>query len=231
MNVTIDDDSGTVLDALFSSWPGNLTYNFGANPANAVHKNAGNNQANCWIKVDLSSYSDITITSSYWGFDVYQVGASLVIDGHKCLRDLIEGTKNGSTASAGEPTWASYAHPTAWTTGGGRGAGTDREGVADNSLAFSAVNSDLHFPVSTTLSQFWIDNASSNFGELFDTGVAAPHTGPLWRSSQAVAGNKPYFYMEYTEDITITLSRSRLINLGGNLGGLTKSTLNNLGGI
>ena len=74
-----------------------------------------------------------------------------------------------------------------------------------------------------------IDTPATNYGWVFETDNLLRTVA--WRSSEAVTGNLPYLYIEYTEGVTIALSRSRLINLGGNLGGLTKSTLNNLGGI
>lgn len=194
--VVIDDSTGIIGDFIMSSFSINQDRNYGNWPAMGAHRNAANNQTTGWHKVDLSAYSNITVTDSYWGLDVYNIVSTPTVYGYKCLRDVIEGTKSNATATTGEPSWNDYAVPNAWDIGGGRGAGTDRAGTEDNSQLFS-INSDFHFAVSNSLVQFWVENPASNFGELFDIDTVPQRA--LWRSSEKTTGNLPYFYMEYTE--------------------------------
>ena len=192
-DVTIEDGVGTgiISDTAFSNTGLENGYNFGAFGAGVVHQNTPTNQVLSWLKVDLSIYSGITITSAEWGLDIYQVDGAITAYSYNCLRDIIEGVSIAAVNS-GEPTWDSYSHPTAWTSGGGRGAG-DRNLIADNNVLLNSTGTAV-FPVSNALAQLWL---TTNYGMFIDSIDAVP--GVWWRSSEASSGNKPYFYMEYTE--------------------------------
>lgn len=194
-DVTIDDDSGILVDTAFSNFGVQIDYNYGASAAGGTHQTAPTNQAVSWLKVDLSAYSGLSVVSSHWGLDLYNVSSPRTLYGHNCLRDIIEGVSTGAGVNAGEPTWNNYSHPSsAWTTGGARGSG-DRDLTEDNTLYVDSTGTKL-FPISPALTESWIDDF--NYGEFIDTVDAGGFI--LWRSSEATLGNKPFFYMEYIED-------------------------------
>lgn len=200
-SVTIDDDSGTLIDTILGkSLPDN---NNGARTSWFAYKASASDQNTGLIKVDLTAYSGITVTLAYFGIDIYFfVGGTQTIDTLECLKAWIEGTKNNAPASAGEPTWNSQIHNAnpAWATSGCEGSGTDHAVTAESATVLTGTNSDQHFNLTTTTVQGHIDNSSSNNGFTVITQDTS-ESGKAWlaRSSEASVGNIPYFYMEYTE--------------------------------
>lgn len=219
MEITIIDDvdggviGDTLLKTTFKDNNNGLTNTFYAYKSTVADSNNG------LMKVDLSALSGITVTSAYFGMDVWVFGGDAqTIDVFECLKDWIEGTKTNQAASAGEPTYNSQKHNLnpAWAIAGCEGSGTDHAISAESATIITATNSDLHFNLTNATVQNHIDNPGNNNGYVWisqDTTFSSNYW--LGRSSEATSGNKPYFYMEYTEASTAAAlaSRSRMINL------------------
>jgi len=197
MNVTIDDDSGILEDNyLASNVP---TWNLGGRPEVSPISVDGT-RYNAIFKIILTAYSDVTVTTAHFGVDVHSATTvPMSAAWYKVLRDWGEGSEiDGPEVGASD--WDFAIRPSVlWDTAGcegTEGADPDRESVADGTVSITGVTSDQHLVVTNTLTQDWIDNSSTNFGLLL-----RPENPSriAWRSSQTVAGNKPYFYMEYTE--------------------------------
>ena len=202
-DVTIIDgvDSGVIEDTILQkNWP---TYNYGISQYMQVHRFSATNQTNELLRVGLSDYSNITVTNAYWGVDIYQASGSFHWDLYKIIAgSWVEGTRFHTTALTGEPTWDSRLHSgTPWNTAGCEGSGTDHEAVAESNTLVSAVDSDKHLPLTTATVQDWIDNSATNYGNVIKTSDAVAGSDHKARSSETVTGNKPYFYMEYTEAV------------------------------
>ncbi len=186
-DVTIEDgvDGGVIKDARLNSAA--VDENYGANADVRV--------STVWhgmVKVDLSSYSGITVTSAYFEVDMILSTVENTITWYGVLRDWNEGTGSFSPANAGEVTWNSARHSQqAWTIAGCNGSGTDREAIADGSK-LSANNANYQFPISSALTQSWI-GVSSNGITLHGSTTAQA----IWDSSEGAT--KPIFYIEYTE--------------------------------
>jgi hypothetical protein len=196
-NVTIDDDTGTLIDTMLSSdFPNN---NNGILPDGVTLNYGGGTHYTTLMAVDLAAYSSITVTSARFGIDIYLGGFNLFAQWHRVLVAWIEGTKNNTAAGAGEPAFNYRANPTAWDTAGCLGDGVDRQTTPEGNATVTGLSSDYHLDMSTATVQAWIDNSADNHGIVIDAPneVAAKYI--QWRSSEAVTGNKPYFYMEYTE--------------------------------
>lgn len=189
-SVTIDDDSGTLEDnMLIDSGPDD---NYGGFSQLQVEDNR-----NTLMKVDLSAYSGITVSSAKFGIDIYDFTSSKTIGWYKVLLSWVEGTSSGAIES-GTSCWNYREYNTlSWNTGGCRGAGSDRNATAEGTSDITANNSDYPLDLTTATVQDWIDNISNNHGICIDW-ISGGTTPSRFRSSEATLGNKPYFYMEYT---------------------------------
>ncbi|MCK5606757.1 hypothetical protein KAR91_32945 [Candidatus Pacearchaeota archaeon] len=204
-DVTIDDDSGTLIDTiLYGPIPDS---NYGTNNVGICEYTA--NRVNELIKVDLSSITGAAI-SGYFGLDIHLGTFPLTIEWHKTLKPWIEGTHNGGV-SAGEPTWNSQSHPDAWDTGGCLGDGTDRQTVEEGTKVITATGSDQLLNMTIATMQSWLNNPVNNHGVVISAPNSVAGKTMQWRSSEAVAGNKPYFYIEYTEAAAAGRRRRTLI--------------------
>ena len=212
-NVTIDDDSGTVIDALLSL--ANNTANYGLLDRLVVHKKSVGSQATSLIKVDLTNYTNITVISAHIGLDVYiKDGNSFETRLYEILKTWIEGTKTGQTALPGEPTWTSQVHDSnpVWSEGGCQGSGTDRAVNHECAVTVTGIDSDVQFSITNATVQDHIDNPSNNNGYVYIS-QDTTFSNAAWtaRSSEAAIGNKPYFYMEWTEAAAAGRRRRMLI--------------------
>ena len=230
-NITIDDDNGTFIDTIIAHGASVDNNNLGLlSVGQTRHYSASDIQSEL-MRVDLSPYSGNTVTYARFGIDNHLGIYPVDIAWHRVLKEWIEGTKVNALASTEEPTWLSQKHGQAlWTTSGCLGDGTDRQAVEEGSKTILGIGFDHQLVMTNVTVQAWLDDVADNHGIILETPNSVASRYIQWRSSEATTGNKPYFYMEYTEGVSIALSRSRLINMGGTLGGLTKSTLNNLGG-
>lgn len=212
-NVTIDDVSGIFEDALIaSSIPNN---NLGAN-AQCDTLNFVSPIESTLMYVDLSAYSDITITSSHFGLDVFSGTFPLDTNMHKVLVPWGEGNKTNAAATAGECSYNHSAQPTTWNTAGCKGDGSDREATPIGSLQFTGINNDTQYTISNVAAQGWVDVPASNYGGLLETSSPTGSRLAVWRSSEAGSGNLPYFYMEFTEDgVNISNQYYRRLMSGG----------------
>lgn len=196
-SVTIDDDTGTLIDMFISSnVPNN---NFGVYITGQVQNVAAARQSS-FLQVDLTGYLGVTATLARFGVDIYTGGFNIDVAWHRVLKDWIEGTKNNAAASAGEPTYNSQKHSEAlWATAGCLGDGTDRQASAEGTATITGTSSDYHFDLTLATVQAWLDNASNNNGIMVTAPNLVESKNITYRSSEASLGNKPYFYMEYTE--------------------------------
>lgn len=215
MEITIIDDvgGGIINDAILLSG-GSANSNFGGHGDIYLQSTVGNNL----IRVVLSDYSGSIVTYSKFGLDMYLPQVGNVIDWHQVIAgDWEEGVGFGGAAQIGDVSYNNRIHNTVpWSSGGCRGDGVDRVALADGSLQLVGVDNDLTILVSNPLTQFWLDNPSSNFGLIMEF-VSGNSSASRARSTDAGLGNLPYFYMEYTEAVASSggIPRSRIINLGG----------------
>lgn len=210
MEVWIEDgdiDGGVIEDAIMLSQTPTLNY--------GTHTNIylrGGVTASQLIQADLSTYSDITITSAKFGIHFYNVPGAMNIDWHKVLVSWEEGDKPGGGVSYGACSWSHSNYDTVeWYTAGCKGDGEDRLAIADGSTTIIA-DDNFPIPLTTALVQDWIDNPSNNNGIVmeYESGSTTTTRG---YSCEAASGNIPYFYMEHTEAATFLLPRGRMINL------------------
>lgn len=198
-SVTIDDDSGTLNDlAMITGAPNN---NYGGAPwLNCQRYGAGDaDSTNFLMYVDLSAYPNITVTSAKFGVDVYAIGGSNTIDYYKVLVDWVEGTANGSV-QAGSSCWAyRISNTDNWNSAGCQGSGSDHEAIKDGSVTITAIDSDFPIPLTNALVQDWSGTPANNRGIVSIKPDIQNGIYSNMRSSEATLGNKPYFYMEYTE--------------------------------
>lgn len=214
-DVTIDDDSGTLEDAvLLSSSPGS---NAGARAKGNIYNTGPGDRNNVAMKVGLTSLPPgATIVDSYFGLDVFTVSVGPVTtDFHKLLRDWNEGNKDIVSASAGEVTWTSAKHSQVlWTTAGAMGNGTDRVGALEGTFVLSSPASDVKVQMTNATTQDWIDTPANNNGLMHTTTMGTNGTREVaWRSSETVTGVKPYFYAEFTIEDGADRSPRRLLLL------------------
>ena len=194
MNITIEDgvDGGVLEDNIMIDGT-NSEKNYGQNGENQVEDNRS-----FMMQVDLTAYSGITITSSKFGIDIFAYPDDMNISWYGILRAWVEGTVNGARET-GSPCWAfSNTDTIAWTTGGCKGAGTDRQATAEGTSDVIGIDSDYPLDMTNATTQGWIDNSSNNNGILVERNTGATSKVAA-RSSQATVGNIPYFYIEYTE--------------------------------
>ena len=190
MEITIEDgvDGGVIGDSTIrSSFP---TYNFGGK--NEILLESRGQIGSGLLKVDLSLLAGFTPVTSHFGLDLFS-GTGIGLLWYQTIKDWNPGVSNGS-ALTGEVTWYSAKHnQLSWTIAGCRGEGTDRNAIADGSKT-TVISSDFQIPISNDLAQIGIDN-----GELPIILINDISTLVRFRSTEATEGNKPYFYMEYTD--------------------------------
>lgn len=195
--VTIDDDTGTIEDAQLLG--ANPTFNYGASTTNALRYFTSTNINLGVIKVDLSLYSG-TVTNAYFGLDMGAAAIPSTLEWYELYRDWVEGTKVG-VAESGSVCFQSAKYLSVdWTTVGARGNGTDRNGTKDGSKALPTIaDNNYTVPLTNLLVQKWLDNSADNHGLQLIPIELAGFSASIFQSSETVSGNKPYFYMEYTE--------------------------------
>lgn len=198
MDVTIEDgvDGGVIEDATMSGdAPDN---NFGIYIYNEIRDTTA---ANFIIYVDLSAYSDITITSAKYIFEVVfaaSTGTSVTVN--PSLRAWGEGNKVNQPASTGEVTANSARHnEQAWTSLGGFGADTDYDSSISDGFTCPTSTGSFDVDLSVESVQSKIDTPSTNYGDIFRPARAS--IGGLCRfvSSEHTTAAKPQLYFEFTE--------------------------------
>ena len=234
---TIDDVSGTFEDATIQALAPDK--NHGGWNTLMAFDGAESSHINFLCRVDLSAYSDITVTSAKYIFDCTLVTGTPVSYGmiiNPSKRQWNEGNKIITHASTGEVTARDARHDEVdgeWAVLGANGADTDYDSTISDTFATPTVLGIIEVPLSTASVQSKIETPATNYGDIFRSPQTLLGSGVRFASSEHTTETKPVLYFEYTEGgvVSIALSRGRLVNLGGNLGGLTKSTLNNLGGV
>jgi len=195
-NITIDDDTGTFFDALiYNGIPNN---NYGAFTQNTVLDYGASNKQKVLHWVDLSSIATATITSGYFGFDIFGGTFPKKINSRELLTVWGEGNKAGAPATSGECSWNHSAYTTLWNTAGCNGDGTDRSAAVDSSLTVTALGNDTHFTV--TADSLNNMKNGTNEGYLFESDIIELNNNVIWRSNEGT-GNKPYLYVEYIEGV------------------------------
>jgi hypothetical protein len=190
-SVTIEDGvgGGVISDSIFRSVVPD--YNYGAR-ANLINSTV----YSMLISANLSGYSGTAISGKF-GLDIYGTSFPVDIAWHRILIAWNEGNKDTNTATTGEVTYNSAKHnEVLWNTAGCLGDGTDRQATPEGSATVTAINSDYAIDITVSTLQAWLDNAGDNNGIIFPQVAANMLT---MRSCEATEGNKPYFYMEYTE--------------------------------
>lgn len=189
-SITIEDDvdGGIIEDTFLDENIGKRDDNYGIYVYVAVEQTQIFHPL---MQVDLTGYSGVTVINSRFGIDIYSEFGPVTF-WYEVLKEWIQGTKNGAAAANGEPTWNSVRHgEESWNTAGCNGADSDYNSTYDGT-ANPLVNANFHIDITNALAQKWVDNAADNNGITFKSGKF------FWRSTEAVTGNKPYFYMEYT---------------------------------
>lgn len=210
MEVTIEDgvDGGVIEDNTIVD-ASNSTYNFGAWTEMDVNDNR-----HFMIKIDLTGYSGVTVSSAKFGIDIYSATA-MNIGWHKILVAWVEGTKVGAT-EIGSSCWDYRVYNTVpWNTAGCGGDGVDRETTPEGTADITGVDSDFALDMTNVTVQDWLDNPSNNNGVMSERKSGGTNPNRI-RSSESTLGNKPYFYMEYTEAVSIYgVPRNKIVNFGG----------------
>ena len=195
-DVTIVDgvDGGVIEDTMMIGGDDN----YGAFPEGHIGANRSS-----LIKVDLTEYSGVSVSFAKFGLDIHNVPASINISWYQVLVSWVEGTETGSP-EVGSTSAVSRMYdpvtPVLWHTPYCKGAGEDRAISAEGSKVITSIDSDSPFVVSPDVVQDWIDNPSSSHGIVLERS-AGSSSASRFRSSEATLGNKPYFYMEFTEAV------------------------------
>lgn len=202
-DITIDRDSGTFIDTYLNSAPANLDKNSGIVNIIWTHRfTAGTNETDAMTNADLTSLSGKTVLNAHLGAtESNRSGNGYNIKIHRIIAGAwIEGTKNNTTASAGEPTFNNRAHPaTAWNTAGCRGSGTDYQTTPESTTFVGSAGTHT-FDLTPATLQDMIENPSTNYGFIWRTDDAAAGEFEQFHSSEG-AGAKPFIYIEYTEGV------------------------------
>ena len=195
MNVSIEDgvDGGIIEDALAN---GGNNLNWGAATFWQV---AGGTVTSLVVRVDLSSYSGITVTSAKFIVNVtLLVGASFTNYVYPILRQWNEGNKVGAVASAGQVTGLSARHlQENWTTPNCAGSGTDHDSTAIATFTKPTGGGSFDIDLDASGVQSKIDSPSTNYGDVIRTigGLSSNY----WRCDSSEGTTQPIFYMEFTE--------------------------------
>ena len=210
MDVTIDDITGIFSDnIMYGSAP---TTNYGASTWMRMQETSTQKYRGL-MSVDLSGIVG-TVTNAYLGLDSYSGTYPITLVAREILVPWVEGLRDSSAAQEGESSWQYTEKDNEWNTWGCSEDGTDRIAASVGQLQFTANNSDTHFPIDNDSVQRMIDSPSTNYGWVFQSDTIEAVKQVIFRSSEAVTGNKPYLYVEYTEVAEAALfSRGRMINL------------------
>ena len=190
MEVTIEDgvNGGVIEDSQISKAAPDGNFSTSTNmqiaTLSAISEDKG------IIRVDLSSLPSVTPLAAYFGFDIWLLQSTKTVRSYGLIQTF-EGPK---------VTWNSYSTGNTWDTPGAEGEGTDRIAAFDQEEIITSIDSDYHFPVSNDLTQSYVGDWLSLILE--DPG-SFPVPYALMRSTEATSGNKPYFYMEYTEEAVL----------------------------
>lgn len=202
-DVTIEDGvaGGVIKDAgMLGTVPGS---NYGAYIYNPIKTSLAGTQQNFAIYVDLSAYTDITITSAKYIFEVvFWQGSIQTFEVNPSLRAWGEGIHVGGTPSTGELTFNSARHnQQAWTTGGGYGADTDYDSFISDVCSWPPGLGSFDVNLSVESVQSKIDSPSTNYGDIFRPNIFA--TGALFRfaSNEHATAARPQLYFEYTDAV------------------------------
>lgn len=214
MDITIEDGvenefgNGVIQEALMSN-------NTSANYGTRVNMNCNDYNSfpqNWVIKVDLTAYSDITVTLAKYILYCDSIsGSSFDCDLWPVLREWNEGTKNGIGEIGSVCGVAARFSEENWTTPHARDAGTDY----DDTLATGSFTS----PVVGSY-EIVMDNSiwQARIGTFGNGDVCHPisfTSTKAFRTQTSESANKPQFYMEFTEPTGTGTLRSRIINFGG----------------
>ena len=181
--------------------------NYGTNASLYIGDNlAAVDCGNCsLVKFDISSIpagsTIYSVTASFYE-DEAQAGnggaTTRTITMHRMLRNWVEA----------EATWNIYSTGNSWTTGGGRGDGTDRVGTASASVqsGVKAANDHVDFTGAGLVAdvQGWLDEDYNNYGWLLDcdsnfSGVSEYSNSRYRSSDHATAAQRPVLTVIYTE--------------------------------
>ena len=195
-DVTIKDgvDGGILEDAMITE--NTPTLNWGGSTFTRLGKDGAAKFQDTLFQVDLSAFSGIeSVISAHFGLNIYSSFDNITVHWYEVLIDWVEGTAQGSP-EAGSVSWNdAKSGSVAWTTGGCKGAGTDRNAIEDGNKNITGTDSDWQMTISNALAYKWATDANN--------GVIAESVGAgLFsniRSSETAEGLRPYFYMEYTE--------------------------------
>lgn len=197
MEVTIDDDSGTLRDLAMSGYSSNVNTNFGGASWINCQRTTASDRTNTLLYVDLSAILNVTVISAKFGLDFYSTSGVNAFDYYKVHVDWVEGTSGGAY-QAGSSCWNYRISDTDdWDSAGCEGSGTDHAIIKDGSITVSGPSSDFPMPLTNVLVQDWIDTPASNRGIVWIKPTIEAGKWSVARSSEATTGNKPYFYMEY----------------------------------
>lgn len=207
MEITIDDDSGTIIDnIIYSGAPNN---NYGAFFQLQV-TNISAYELSSLIDVDLSAISG-NVVSSYFGLDKQVTVGPFYMEWNRILKPWIEGVHSGE-ASNDEPTWASQAHNVAlWETAGCRG-NADRQAIKEGSDTLTGTG-PIQLPMSVATVQAWLDDSNNNHGIVIHAPNLVNGVHVYFRSSEG-SSPKPSFYLEYTEGAAINYQNLMLMGVG-----------------
>lgn len=197
-DVTIDDVSGTLEDTRIAHFTGLDDYNYGGATFLNFVNNAANDMQNDLLRVDLTAYSGIIVTSAKFGIDIYFKNTqNPALSIHRMLRAWGEGNRNGATATAGQSSWNDFFQPNAWATAGALSNGNDRQTSAESTTTITGVDSDFALDLTAASVQDDIDNPGNNHGYgVYNTNQVAGSNAKAYTSESGV-GNIPYFYMEW----------------------------------
>jgi hypothetical protein len=206
-DVTIDDDSGTIIDTLMYGLPGWHATNWGISAIGQTLWRTASERMNALVNVDLSAISG-TVLSSHFGIHVYLGSFPIDIEWNRVLKTWVEGTKNGSTAALGEPTWDDQVYNTVpWNTGGCLGDGTDRQAVVEGSGTITGFGTDQPLSITNATAQAWLDDSADNHGIIISTPTFQNGKSVNWRSSDSGAGEKIYYYIEWIAEAAGNINR------------------------
>jgi hypothetical protein len=190
-DVTIEDgvDGGVIEDSYI--WDTVATTNYGSTTPIVLYNN-GSQEKILFYKVDLSGIGPIAVIDAYMGLDMASgFSFPLVAESHEVIPLWVESQITWNLSSAGN----------SWNTAGAKGDGIDRVAAVDAEETFTEIVSDFHFKVSNTL-------AESSLGGWLSLMIEHKVVGGQAEihSSETVTGNKPYFYVEFTEEAAAGLN-------------------------
>jgi hypothetical protein len=205
------------------------TFNLGGMatiPAGAIGDTGGGAASRALYRFDVPGTNippGVTITNVKLTVRVTQtpdVPVNSVFELRRMLKPWIEGTKaggsNGSTASQGEPTWNSQAHPaTPWSAPGGA-APDDFSATVSASVPIAGLGAYTFqsTPAIVADVQAWVDNPTNNFGWiLLSQNEGTPKTA---RRFGTRTSSSPVLEISYSAGVApllpVTLSGLQLVS-------------------